>query len=510
VSYLPELRDALVQAADRARALEGAGVAEPLGAGGEERARAGWRERAGAGRRSSRWRWTAVNVAIGLAGTVIGLGAAGVFHRGTALGPELPPSPETADGVAIPSSVELLPLRVADPSGGPPWGIRVVRTTRGLTCVDVGRVDFNTIGVLGQDGAFGDDGRFHPISVNVFEGLGCDTTDARGNGFVNVALQDARASSLSEGPPSAGGCVVREEFSRVERRFLAQSRGSSPHRPAPPACPQGDIREIYFGLLGPDARSITYRDPGGGLRTIPTSGPQGAYLLVFPQATKGCLAPTPIEPHGAPHCPYGGRGNRGGPDLESGVISAVTYRDGHTCHVPPPGIEASLFGHCPPVGFVSPPRQRFTTAQLATPIAVQELPARSYCSGGVTVEPCDAGVPAGFTRIREAQHSLLVYIGFTSRVAIPDSRSYYEIELSFPHRHGCGSGGAGVPTDSDIRAGERVRKWTFVPYSCAGRVHGSVSYIPTEGAATSMPVTGLPGQGKPALVARFSFTVAAR
>jgi hypothetical protein len=489
MSYLPELRSALVEAAERAAAGE----------------------RAGAWRRASRWRWAAVNLALGLAGTVIGLGAAGVFHRGTALGPELPPTPEANDGVAIPGSIELLPLRVADPSGGLPWGIRVARTTRGLTCLTTGRVDFDTIGVLGQDGAFRDDGRFHPISENVFAPQGCDTTDARGNGFVNVALQNAPASGLAGGLPSAGGCIVREGLSRAEResRFLVKSRRFAPPGPALAACPQGDMREIYFGLLGPDARTITFRQPGGGLRTIATSGPQGAYLLVFPQATKGCLAPSPVQPGVRPQCPYSFRGDTGGPELSSGVISAVTYSDGHTCHVPPPGTEASLFGHCPPVGYVSPPRQHFTTAQLATPITVRELPARSYCSGGETVEPCEAGVPPGFRRLT-GPPALLVDIAFTSRVAIPDSRSYYEIEMSYPHHHGCSSGGSGVPTNSDIRAGQRVSKWTFVPYECAGVVHGSVKYIPTDGAATSMPVTGLPGQGKPILVQRFSLTVPAR
>jgi putative protein kinase ArgK-like GTPase of G3E family len=47
----------------------------------------------------------------------------------------------------------------------------------------------------------------------------------------------------------------------------------------------------------------------------------------------------------------------------------------------------------------------------------------------------------------------------------------------------------------------------FVPYRCHGVVHGTVTYVPTDGPASSMAVTGLPGQGKPVLVGRFSFTV---
>jgi hypothetical protein len=507
MNYLPELRSALVQAADRV-----ADSAEPVHprAARPQPGRAGWHERAGAWRRTSRLRWVAVNLAIGLAGTAIGLGAAGVFHRGTTLGPEVPPSPSSDDGVATPRGVTLLPLRVADPGGGLPWGIRVVRTTRGLTCVGVGRVDFDTIGVLGQDGAFGDDGRFHPISQNMFEGLGCDTTDARGNGFVNVALQNIPASGLQGGQRSAGGCrVAEEQDASVLRRFRAQSYSLHARHPAMPTCPQADMREIYFGLLGPDARSITYREPGGGTRMIPTVGPQGAYLLVFPQATRGCLAPSPLH-GGRPACPYGGRGQRGGPEVPSGVISTVVYRNGHTCHVATPGTFASMFGSCAPVGYVSPPRHRLTTAQLATPISVRELPARFYCASREAFAPCDGRVPPGFKRLTGGWPALLVQVGFTSRVPIPDSRSFYEIEMSYPHRRGCDTGGGNVPTDSDIRAGERVTQRMFVPYRCAGVVHGSLSYIPTEGAATSMPVTGLPGQGKPVLVGRFTFDVPAR
>ena len=35
-------------------------------------------------------------------------------------------------------SAHLLPLRVPDPAGGPPWGLRLVTTSRGLTCVEAG------------------------------------------------------------------------------------------------------------------------------------------------------------------------------------------------------------------------------------------------------------------------------------------------------------------------------------------------------------------------------------
>ena len=509
MSYLPDLRSELVQAARR---REHARASAPSGARGGARRR----RRAGRWPRAWRWRWAALNVALGLAGTLVGLSAAGVFHRGTALGPEVPPSASSDDGVAVAGSVKLLGLRVPDPAGGLPWGIRIARTTRGLTCVDVGRVDFATIGVLGQDGAFADDGRFHPVADDVFDPLGCDVSDARGDGFVNVALQDAPASGLFAGPAAAGGCSPAEAKGGVLTRFvkgsLRRSRvsarltpGAHP-MPSTRTCPAGDLREIYFGLLGPDARSITYRVPGGGLRTISTSGPQGAYLLVLPQATKGCLAPAPLDGR-RDECRYGFRGDRGGPDVPSGVIAAVSYRDGHTCHVPAPGTFASMFGACPPVGFVPVRQAPLSAAQLSTPISVEEVPARAYCAKAQAVEPCDGGVPPGFRSLSGIPPSLLVRVSFTSRVAIPNSASYYEIELHYPQDRGCTTGGTGGPTSSDIRAGQRVTQSSLVPYSCPGVMHGTVSYVPTEGAASSMPITGLPGQGRSVLVGRFSFTV---
>lgn len=488
MSYLPQLRSELLRAAESRHEVADA-APEPRG----RRSRRAPRLPA----RGSRLRWAAINLAIGLAGTVGGLSAAGVFDRGTALGPAVAPAPNAAEGVAIPGSARLLPLRTPDPGGGLPWGLRVVRTTRGLECVDVGRVDYGTIGVLGQDGAFRDDGRFHPVSTNVFGDLGCATIDGHGHAFVNVALQNQPTSALAGlgEAGGSGGCEPAELIHSQRRRR--------------PGCPQADMREIYFGLLGPDARSVTYRVPGGGQRTAATVGTQGAYLIVLPQATSGCLAPSrPGEPP-ARRCPYGGSGDRGEPEVPAGAISAVAYRDGHVCRVAAPGTRQSLFGSCPPVGFVKPRMRIPTHAQLATPIAVHELPARHYCGQvrGERVMPCERGVPAGYKRLSGGWPSLLVQVDFTARVAITGSGSWYEIEINLPRSAGCGAGGVFGPTDFDIRAGERVRHRTFVPYRCHGLAHGTVTYVPTVGAAGAMPVTGLPGEGKPVLVGRFAFVV---
>jgi hypothetical protein len=476
MNYLPELRASLVDAAGRhGHASPGRAVSAPS-------APRGWR--------THKWRRVALNLALGLAGTTLGLSAAGVFKRGTPVGPEVPPSPRAFEGVAIPDTVKLLPLRAADPGGGLPWGMRVLRTTRGLTCVQVGRVDFGTVGVLGRDGSFANDGRFHPLSDNYLQTpFGCAPTDGRGDGFLNAFLQDTRASGITD-----RGCHIPDELSRQRARANT--------------CPARDLRDLFYGLLGPDAVSVTHLTASGGLQQTPTVGSDGAYLIVLPHATKGCLVPA--APRRFPKlCQVGFQGDTGGPGIPAGAISSVTYRDGHTCHVPAPGSRASLLEACQPVGFVAPRVNTPTAAQLATPISVRKIPAGSYCvvTRGEAVVPCGARAPRGFRRLSGGWRSLLVRISFVSRIAIPDSRSFYEFNLEMAHSATCTTGGTFGPTNSDIAAGQRVTMSMFVPYRCPGVVKGTVSYVPLVGPATSIPVAGLPGQGAALPVGRLSFRV---
>ena len=195
-----------------------------------------------------------------------------------------------------------------------------MRTTRGLTCVSLGRVDYGTIGVLGIDGAFGDDDRFHPLSLNYLVNLGCDVTDAAGRGFVNVGLRDVPASGLwGERPTSVGGCAptaaAAAVATAVARRFREHSGVSSQA-----VCPAADMREIYFGLLGPDAESIRYLLPDGAERSSRVMKGSGAYLIVLP-LTAGAGNPM-------------ASGDNGGPNVAAGEITQVRCRDGHVCRVP--------------------------------------------------------------------------------------------------------------------------------------------------------------------------------
>ena len=114
-------------------------------------------------RRAPRLLLVAAAVLLLLGGAAVALAASGVILTGAAVPAPRFASPTAGAGLPQPGKWKLLSLRVADPAGSPPWGMRVVRTTRGLVCVQLGRVQEGVLGELGIDGAFHDDLRFHPV-----------------------------------------------------------------------------------------------------------------------------------------------------------------------------------------------------------------------------------------------------------------------------------------------------------------------------------------------------------
>jgi type II secretory pathway pseudopilin PulG len=100
--------------------------------------------RRSAARRPRAARRTSVLVAAALlllALTAVALAATGVIGSGEPLkpSPDTPHNPRSGLGIPKPGAAQLLPLRVADPDGGPPWGARYIRTTRGVGCLQLGR-----------------------------------------------------------------------------------------------------------------------------------------------------------------------------------------------------------------------------------------------------------------------------------------------------------------------------------------------------------------------------------
>jgi hypothetical protein len=202
--------------------------------------------------------------------------AAGAFQTGApAKTVEQFESPSSSFGTVVASSVRVLPVTAPDPQGGPPWGVRVFDTSRGAGCVQVGRLVDGQIGVLGEDGAFANDGRFHALPVASTNPMTCVALDASGRIFQNVSKSYQLANALSgpeqaptEADPRPQDICVSQLATPAER-ISAQGR----------VCPLSEERNLYYGLLGPQAKSITYTSEGRTV-TAPVQAPDGAYLIV--------------------------------------------------------------------------------------------------------------------------------------------------------------------------------------------------------------------------------------
>lgn len=282
MTILPQLRDALVRARPRRRR-------RPLFAG--------------------------LLAAGGLAVTGAALAATGVIPFGDPVEPtRVERDPQRGVGVPTDQSGRLLALRVPDPGGGPPWGLRIVDTTRGLQCLQAGRVVGEQLGLLGQDGIAGDDGRFHPMPPATRSGwvTPCQLPDANGRFFIAV---DKLSYASGDADPRERAC--REPTDRD---------------PDKPRCPRADRRRIAFGLLGPEASKVTFAD---GSTQVPTDG-DGAYLYVSAEGTERTES---------------GSGDRPVSGLPGSAVKRIDYRDGTHCTA-----ATQRTPSCTPKGYVEPER----------------------------------------------------------------------------------------------------------------------------------------------------------
>ncbi|HEY1689431.1 MAG TPA: hypothetical protein VGF95_11290 [Solirubrobacteraceae bacterium] len=186
----------------------------------------------------------AASLLLGLA--AVALAATGVLSTGASVKVARHPKPWSGLGIPKPGRARLIAHTVPDPEGGPSWSMRIVSTTRGYVCLQVGRLYNGRLGVLGEDGAFHDDGLFHPLPLNAF-------------------------SHPNE-------CHRRRVATEQEIWGMTAS-GQTP--PGGKPGPLKQERRIYYGMLGPRAISVTYR-VDGHLKTIPVERSTGAYLIVLP------------------------------------------------------------------------------------------------------------------------------------------------------------------------------------------------------------------------------------
>ncbi|MDQ6777290.1 MAG: hypothetical protein M3071_13970 [Actinomycetota bacterium] len=386
------------------------------------------------------------------------------------LGPGI--GPQTAANNSGPGAVLLSTVKVVvqtrDPLGGLPWGVREFQTTRGQTCLQTGRVQGGMIGVIGQDGAWGNDHRFHPISPNASIADNCSQTDGNGHAFENV---------MQAGESASGGAQLAE----------LQSQGCGLVDPRRNPCPRADLRVLQYGLLGPDALSITYLGSHGRLLTEPAVGPDGGYLIVGPATKRLCRATW--DGSGCGHAAPGGYAY--GPALSSGLVTAVRYRDGHSCRVPAPPPWGSPAGtpqaSCPVVGYRAPQANHETAAMLAAPVTARRLPRKP-----------------------------LVEIAFTARVAVTNANSYYEYTIASGAGAGAGAtlncsevtGGSTFGTH--VRAGQRVVLVDQIKANCTGVLRGTVAYVPNIGPGGFEypgPAGQVPGNVRSIMVGRFGLAI---
>lgn len=235
--------------------------------------------------------------------TTIALAASGAFPVGSSAPESGPHAPRAGVGLPAKGGTRLLSIRAADPKGGLPWGLRLVDTTRGELCIQLGRVEDGKLGELGIDGAFSNDGRFHPV------------------GAANLpSLRQASPVPQTESTTCGlAGAAAELEDPALDRNAASRWIGP-PHSTHPPL---DHLRDVLYGVLGPDAVSVTYRYEGKE-RTVRVERGTGAYLIVLRAASSRLL--------------HGGSGwirsRAAAPSSYGNIIRKNTYEvKGATCEV---------------------------------------------------------------------------------------------------------------------------------------------------------------------------------
>jgi len=340
-----------------------------------------------------------------LALAAIGAAATGLLDTGQDVQPRSGKAPTPKTRFGVPAGAVAAPVVVRDPQGDRlDWGLRAFTTTRGYACLQLGRVQGAKLGLVGRDGAFEDDGLFHALRPQVLDQGACVPLDARGHGFLAIHQAEMPGSGMvSCLPPS----------------MVSAFGGRIP--PKTHACSTSGMRTVDYGLLGPQARNITYTLPDGRERTVAVRRPDGAFLIVSPrQAATQLNGPS-------------GHGNgrmRGSDDYliaptpQARSIKTITYDDGTICAVKH---QIGPIGGCPIKGEV--------------PIRVRK-PSRAQVAARVTARIA-----------RNAQGSFTLHVAFRGRVAASVARGSYWVTIRPPS--GCIFGTQGHGIERDVTAGTR-------------------------------------------------------
>jgi hypothetical protein len=218
------------------------------------------------------WQRVTLGLALGAFATLVALLAAGTFEGGSGARPVARSSALFVRALPSQGHSRLARLNVSDPVGGAPWGMRIVRTPTNLVCLQIGQFAGATLRALG--GVEGD-GVVH-VRPPPAPGEG-----VIGNGLVETRVE--RASPHGAQPPAVESCKP------AGTELIAYGSGIALHAPAgsrPGA--RSRRRTISFGLLGPDAVSVSYRFRGRPRSQAVEPG-TGAYLIVLPDAAHDAI-----------------------------------------------------------------------------------------------------------------------------------------------------------------------------------------------------------------------------
>lgn len=175
--------------------------------------------------------------------------------------------------------LKLAGVRAADPSGGPAWAIGTYRANSvvPITCIVVGRTQAGRLGVLGRDGVFANDGRFHELLPDAGQGKVCGGQGGA-RGVVSYSKQPPVPASGYTGAVGTqiGGCRERVDLngptvSPQTRRRLRNV----------PECSKSSLRQLVAGFAGRTAAEATLVTRRRTLRLPLRARDDGAFLFVL-------------------------------------------------------------------------------------------------------------------------------------------------------------------------------------------------------------------------------------
>lgn len=161
-----------------------------------------------------------------------------------------------------------------DPRDEIRWGLAAYRTTEGLICAYVGRTQAGALGVVGRDGAFGNDRRFHALTTRSTRSMACGGGDPSNGQFVMGGSSPPLPAHGFTGDPSV----------TIRNRRIAGCTPPFERRESDlPRCTPAQMRVVRWGFAGGDAVRVELVNRRVRYSFTPPKGSAGAYLFVLPQ-----------------------------------------------------------------------------------------------------------------------------------------------------------------------------------------------------------------------------------